>query len=287
MIKYTYQAWREGKSLPPDLTRLVFFSELTEEDYIRISGEQHKAFKYVVESELKQRIERFLYKFDETALKSHQIELEILGQEEGLAKKKEQFPDAYDIAASNHLKVGEGLTYKEIQKIYSKDNKESEFVLAINCIDSPLRLIVDLEFLQWLKWLHKKEKKAEDVLFSKFYENACDSNHGDILENNNWSSLFKDPTEADKILDLIAEHLSSSGQWLTEPKGRYMVALCTELEYKGYFKNTSNTVKASSFNAQFGLSLNQKNFQPNRRGDADFYRENFSCIPPYKPKKRV
>ncbi|AKQ44441.1 hypothetical protein TH63_00380 [Rufibacter radiotolerans] len=103
-----------------------------------------------------------------------------------------------------------------------------------------------------------------------------------------WKSLFKESEEADKVLGFLEEYLSSTGQWIVEPIGRHLVALCTDLEKKGYFKshNTiSNPVKASAFNIQFEANLSAKNFQPQERNKAEDFREHFKHIPFYKPTR--
>ena len=101
-----------------------------------------------------------------------------------------------------------------------------------------------------------------------------------------WQNLFKDPKQADKILILLSEYLSSTGEWTAGKAGRYLVALCTELEKKGYFKKDSaitNPIKAAAFNKQFGVNLSAKIFQPEERNKAEDYREYFNHFPIYNP----
>jgi hypothetical protein len=106
------------------------------------------------------------------------------------------------------------------------------------------------------------------------------------IEAPTWKSLFKDPLQADNVLPLLSEYLSSTGQWIEKPKGVKMVALCIDLEEKGYLRNnlTSET-KAAAFNSQFGTNFTYKIYQPSKREKAEVYKEYFNNIPTLKQLK--
>lgn len=129
------------------------------------------------------------------------------------------------------------------------------------------------------RWIAKKEKELENETIQAPAKNQPTKSYS-------WEELFKDPKQAPIILNLLSEFLSSTGEWNTGKPGRYLVALCMELESNGYFINEialTNPAKAEAFNKQFGTTLSDKNFQPGQRHKAEDYREFFN-IPPYKPK---
>jgi hypothetical protein len=315
--KYTYQDWQEDQISPKELDRLRSKGELCPIDYKRIRDEQETIANEVIEERLSHDITYFLKVYSKTFTKEAFLESHISELQKEIDEIKARYPNVYrqvlwgidgryeftyqHIAYINYQK-------ERVWKEYPQLETEFEQHLEINNIlrnfhrfkyIEPTYDEIDnfgitaaIRFLQWLKWFQKHETKINEEIHTQFLKSAKNGTKRDVLDKNNkieyitWPQLFIDLNQADNILKLIDEHLSSTGEWLTYPKSRYLVALCMELENKGYFRNhntITNPLKAIAFRIQFG-EISPKNFQPEERNKAEDFRIHFKHIPYFKPE---
>lgn len=311
MYKYTYQDWQEETINPKDLYSLKTKGELNPDDYRRIKEEQEFIAKERIEAELVGNIDFFISIYTQTFVKEAFLDNYIASVQEELDNVKLRYPNIYrevlwgidgrdeytynDLAYYNYIitkeadEIPEEDDYSEIRRMLKRTLKEGlHHIHSIHFEIDQREVIIALKFLHWLKWFKEQDAQINSVVNEKFYRMAL--KEGDKVKSHakvkyiTWPELFIEPKQAEKILELIKEHLSSSGEWITYPKSRYLVALCLELENKGYFlsSNTiSNPIKAIAFRIQFG-NISTKNFQPEERNKAEDFREYFKHIPPYK-----
>ena len=92
-----------------------------------------------------------------------------------------------------------------------------------------------------------------------------------------WEDLFIDRNDANKIIGLISEHLTQTGQWKEKPIA--LVALCTVLENKGYFVNSiTDKTKAVAFKNKFDMNIDDSLFKRSKRDSACLYEKLFQNI---------
>ncbi|GHA68740.1 hypothetical protein [Pontibacter akesuensis] len=298
-FKYTYQDWVDGELDKLDIFRLLRDDELSSKDFRRISLEQSKAYTKLLYNAFETLKLEFASRYKSSFLKSKWLELHIELWAENLSSLEEQYPDIAKTVATSSTDGRYTLTKQQVDQFdYCEINdslmKSISFNLVIESYDDMPNIyyIIAANYYNWLLWYKESVSKSEPTInYSerdtyeaslKDAENAARQAKQQVSYT--WPNLFKNTEQADIILNLLKEHLSSSGQWLTEPKGRHLVALCMELESKGYFKSQNaitNPAKAAAFNAQFDVKLAAKNFQPQKRNDAEDYREHFQHLPKY------
>jgi len=304
---YSYNDWLEGNILPEDILPLRLNGEISFESYYLIYVNQSLAYIKMIKYELFLRVYNgFFQNFNVSLLKEEFIKYEMEEIKNSILVFKERFPESY-----NNALRGEDertlLTSEQVMKVLKLDKS------LVMDTDTAFEVIVRYKNLQWLQWLSEVDiKKVKDIRAFEieavdYFETLLEPEVKNLMKMLNdiglktedetaqnklllkkptaytFPRLFINPSQSDKILKLIEEHLSSTGQWLTEPKGRHLVALYTELQSKGYLnQNLSAPMIAVSFKSQFGVQLASKNFQPQKRNDAEDYREHFQHIPYFK-----
>jgi hypothetical protein len=314
--KYTYQDWQEENIIPKDLDSLRSKGELSIDDYNRIRDEQRITAIEVFDSLLDDNIRYFLTLYSKTQVKVSFLEYYKSVLQKEIDEIKFRYPNEYrevlwgfdgrydytyhDIAYINYTLEQRKSTFKATdefesyvdQKILVKNFYRFKHIAPVYSEVDKISLAGALRFMEWLVWFKESEVKESSIKNDLYHKSASLETKKEPSQGKNkvkfitWVELFKDSKQADKILQLVKEHLSHEGQWETFPKSRYLVALCIELEKKGYFKNgstTTNPMKAIAFRIQFG-SISPKNFQPEERNRAEAFREYFKHIPPYKPE---
>lgn len=297
MEKYTYQDWLDGKVSNP------LSENFSEKDFDLIRKEQKEACLKWLKNGFESMKNGYAEFYDTAILPELQLEKDIANTSSILSELQESIDEVYfmlpllfDVETLSPEFSRERVVNAQLYDLNTRLPEEAEIMLFNDLFYkkkkfAPFAYVVHSYFLKWLQWFQKEkiQENKEPAIPKATRGNYKESINTSILARRNfsWESLFIDPEQAATILALLSEHLSSTGQWLTAPKGRYLVALCTELESKGYFKsdNTiSNPVKALAFNTQFGVNLSTKNFQPEERNKAEDYREHFKKhIPPYTP----
>lgn len=194
-------------------------------------------------------------------------------------------------------------TYNEEAKVIFTNlvyqlEKFGSIKLRVKIVESILENNISITAITdvYLKEFDKKESKA-DVMFmslkkrlnSFLSEYLQKSINDEEKSADRWKkvnspptfkTLFKDGEHEKLIIEKVKEYLSESGDWITEPKGRYLVALFSVLLEKGYLKNTFSAPQISgAFNNKFGTNLSGKIFQPSELLDASNYKEHFKLIP--------
>lgn len=105
-----------------------------------------------------------------------------------------------------------------------------------------------------------------------------------------WHELFKDSKDSEEILRILKAEgfITETGEWKLFPLKLTLVALCMDLEDKGYLKSAktiTNPVKANAFSVQFKVVVSNKLFQPAMRNSAEHLKEHFKLINKYQPSK--
>ncbi|MCJ8165523.1 hypothetical protein MKJ04_11790 [Pontibacter sp. E15-1] len=309
---YSYVDWLEGKIPPEDVSPLIENRELSSIDGGKIYASQCLAYLLMLRGELEYRVlGEFLESYTHSFLKKELVEEELVKLRKDILLFKERLPEKYYDA----LLGTDGRTLLTSNQIHNILNREGEVHLTDG--DTTFEIIVKFKHLDWLTWLSSisQERTQEysyvdlDILAIDY----CDSLFENDMEKfqngidffgkrtgsntvvpaqrttshappRTFQSLFKHPKQAEKILKLVEENLSSTGQWITEPRGRYLVALYCELQAKGYLiKSLSAPIIAVSFKNQFDVQLSSKVYQPQERNKANDYRDYFKHIPPCQP----
>ncbi|MCP2042627.1 hypothetical protein [Pontibacter sp. HSC-36F09] len=256
----------------------------------------------------------------ETSFKYSFMKREMLADEINKARAEiEEFRSAYPEVYANALRgIDERRDLTSDVVIDTLSSKRNYYMGP----DTAFEIIIKARYLSWLLWLNNPdsdklpeprfEEEAKPIIYEllslnrqldEYKEDAepfwrtelrnaglimpdkpnSNQPHKRELINYTWPKLFKDSKQAGRILELISEHLSDTGQWLEN--GRTLVALYAELKQKGYLKqNFSGERVANALNRQFGTSFDKRNFQPGDLLKAESYQDRFSHIPPYKPK---
>lgn len=294
--KYTYQDWVEGKVEVPSSPHGVPFIPVvwpnlglvSREDANRIIQQQREAYKYLIDKYTQEFIWLFLDCYESTFVPHYYLTVNIEELEHKIADFKNKYRPAWNMVmmfADGHQE----LTYEDIQLIYSENYDNSELSRSFVTDGHRFRLISYINQLQWLKWFKEQEEENLNNTQKQHYQTASgfsskeELSESKVSSNYTWPNLFLDTKQANKILALLSEYISDTGQWLEN--GRTLVALYAELKQKGYLKqNLSGEKVANALNRQFGTNFNSRNFQPADLLKAESYRDRFTYIPPYVPE---
>jgi hypothetical protein len=287
--KYTYEDWVNGNVQAEYLHKIK--DDISPEDYSKIEQLTREAFIKKINDSIKAFRRVFFVHLNMSLVKDDVLSEWIYRIE---ARIKD-FKDHKSFAVFAALSGGDGrnrfLTASEIDEYLSFDVDKAHFnvVFALyNKIEKgseALDYIILVNFLKWLNWFKQKQLDTATEPFVQPILNSEEESAAiaKISKVYSWQGLFKDIEQADKVLALLSEFLTDTGQWKTSNVGRHLMALCSELKQKGYLKqNLSSSIVANAFNIQFGTKLTPKNFQPGELLKAEDYRDNFRHIPTRK-----
>jgi hypothetical protein len=295
--KFSYKDWKEGRIKANDVDELYETEAIATDTLYFIKITQALAYLNMLSEALHQLVITFsegVYKI--SFVKETLLDEEISKIESELKYLKDEYPELH----SKALRGEDERFSLESDEVY-KAIYNGFYTLRDN--DIAFTIIFKYKYLHWLLWL--KNPNREKLMQPSFYEEKeyqtewlaraygiwerevppfkLKTRKTDIVSYS-WPNLFKDPRQADKILVLLSEFLSDTGQWITGKSGRHLMALYSELKQKGYLKSVlSGANVACAFNQQFGTTLESRNFQPGELSKADDYRENFFSIPTYHP----
>ncbi|WP_187262634.1 hypothetical protein [Pontibacter beigongshangensis] len=306
IAKYTYQDWANGKIEPFNLISLFLKKEISEEDFGKIATQQHKAFLYYLDIAFDALKRNFLEEYNESLLKEEFLDYNISGYKHILDTIRSEHEEIITSALNTGYDGRFELTKSEVDTYLSAtvDSKQMEIFVFHFTTDlddagiefekeqkAPFRYILRSNFYKWLVWFKGQQESKNSEPGLKINSESMPKIVEELMSshvNYTWKDLFIDKEQADIILNTISEYISDTGQWLEEPKGRTLQALCSELKKKGYLKLvlSANQI-ANAFNTEFGTDLTSRNFQPGELAKGDIYRDKFHHIPIFKIKSKL
>jgi hypothetical protein len=290
--KYTYQNWVKGELDKEDL--FLISNEIAPDDFKKILSRLEEAFLKRVTDLVNTYKNEFLPYYEKSFVKDDALVEFIKDIELKVQEIKDSQQQVY-LDVVNGADGRYNLTSKEVEEYLIFDLSKIGWLAIYDLkeeIDkdvSHLGYIVKVNLLKWLYWFREQQLQDKSEPIINVSRSYTEKEIANVIEKNivlSWPSIFKDPKQSEVVINLISEHLSNSHQWVTEPKGRHIVALFLELKKKGYLKSDraiTNPMMAKAFTKQFGVELVPENFQPKKSELADGYRENFEHIPHYTP----